>query len=100
MKHFIFEITGLKEVKFLPDYFPFTEPSVQVSVKDPQTGWVEMAGAGVFRPELTKSLGVKEPVIAWGFGLDRLAMTKLGIKDIRYLFSNDLEFLRGSKKVL
>lgn len=100
LKQFIFEITGLKEVKFLPDYFPFTEPSVQVSVKDPQSGWVEMAGAGVFRPELTKSLGVKEPVIAWGFGLDRLAMTKLGIKDIRYLFSNDLEFLRGSKKVL
>jgi phenylalanyl-tRNA synthetase alpha chain len=100
LKQFTLEITGIKEVKFLPDYFPFTEPSVQVSVKDPQSGWVEMAGAGVFRPEVTKALGVKEPVIAWGFGLDRLAMTRLGIKDIRHLFSNDLEFLRWSKKVL
>ncbi len=93
-----FELTGAKEAKFFPDYFPFTEPSVQISVKHPQFGWLELAGAGVFRPELCVPLGVKEPVIAWGFGLERLAMLKLGIKDIRNLFSHDLNFLRESKK--
>jgi phenylalanyl-tRNA synthetase alpha chain len=99
LKNFAVEITKAKEVRFFPDYFPFTEPSTQISVKHPKLGWMEIAGAGVFRPELTIPLGVKEPVIAWGFGLDRLAMLKLGIKDIRDLFSHDLGFLRDSKKV-
>jgi phenylalanyl-tRNA synthetase alpha chain len=100
LKQFVFEISGIEEVKFLSDYFPFTEPSVQVSARHPKFGWIELAGAGVFRPELTLPLGVKEPVIAWGFGLDRLAMIKLGIKDIRDLFSNDIDFLRKFRKVL
>jgi phenylalanyl-tRNA synthetase alpha chain len=100
LKNFVFEITGIEDVKFLPDYFPFTEPSVQVSAKHPEFGWIELAGAGVFRPELTKPLGVNEPVIAWGFGLDRLAMMRLGVGDIRNLFSNDMEFLRKARKVL
>jgi len=99
LKKFVIEITGFEEIKFMPDYFPFTEPSVQVSLKHPQLGWVEIAGAGVFRPELTIPLSVKEPVIAWGFGLDRLAMMKLEIKDIRDLFSRDLSFLRERKGV-
>ena len=100
LKQFVFEITGIEETRFVPDYFPFTEPSVQISAKHPKFGWVELAGAGVFRPELTKALGVDEPVIAWGFGIDRLAMMRLGIKDIRNLFSHDLEFLRNARKVL
>ncbi len=99
LKQFVFETTGIEETKFVPDYFPFTEPSVQISAKHPKFGWVELAGAGVFRPELTEPLGVKEPVIAWGFGIDRLAMMKLNIKDIRNLFSQDLEFLRKSRRV-
>lgn len=100
LKEFTMEMTGATEVRFLPDYFPFTEPSVQISVKHPEFGWMELAGAGIFRPELTEPLGIKEPVIAWGFGIDRLAMLKLGIKDIRDLFSHQLDFLRNSKKVL
>jgi len=99
LKQFVFEITGIGEVKFVPDYFPFTEPSVQISAKYPEFGWVELAGAGVFRPELTEPLGVKEPVIAWGFGIDRLAMMRLDVKDIRNLFSQDLDFLRKSRRV-
>jgi phenylalanyl-tRNA synthetase alpha chain len=99
LKQFIFEITGIDEIKFFPDYFPFTEPSVQVAAKHPKLGWMELAGAGVFRPELTLPLGVKEPVIAWGFGIDRLAMLKLGVKDIRDIFSNDIDFLRKAEKV-
>jgi len=99
LKDTAIELTGATEVKFFPDYFPFTEPSVQISVKHPDFGWMELAGAGVFRPELCLPLGIKEPVIAWGFGIDRLAMLKLGIKDIRDLFSQDLKHLRGTKKI-
>jgi phenylalanyl-tRNA synthetase alpha chain len=62
-------------------------------------GWIELAGAGIFRPELTEPLGVKEPVIAWGFGFDRLAMSALKISDIRELFSRNLKWLRNQKVV-
>lgn len=94
LKQFAIEFTGAKEVKFFTDYYPFTESSVQISVKHPEMGWIEMAGAGMFREELTKPLGVDVPVIAWGFGIDRLAMFKLGISDIRQLFTQNLEWLR------
>jgi phenylalanyl-tRNA synthetase alpha chain len=97
LKEIAIELGGAKEVKFYPDYYPFTEPSVQLSAKHPQMGWIELAGAGIFRPEMTEPLGIKERVIAWGLGIDRLAAFKLGIKDIRYLFAQDLEWLRNSK---
>ena len=70
-----------------------------MSAKHPKLGWVELGGAGIFREELTKPLGTDVPVIAWGLGIDRLAMLKLGVKDIRYLFATDLEWLRESKVV-
>jgi phenylalanyl-tRNA synthetase alpha chain len=97
LKMFAIEFAGAEEVKFIPDYYPFTEPSVQLSAKHPEMGWIEIAGAGIFRPELTEPLGIKEPVIAWGIGIDRLAMFKLGINDIRELFSRNLDWLRNSK---
>ncbi len=99
LKDFATEFAGTKDVKFIPDYYPFTEPSVQLSARHPQLGWVEFAGAGIFRSELTEPLGVKEPVIAWGLGLDRLAMCKLSVQDIRELFSRNLEWLRSQKVV-
>ena len=91
------EIAEAKEIKFLPSYFPFTEPSVELHAKHPKLGWIELGGAGMFRPEVTLPLGVKVPVIAWGLGLDRMAMMALNIHDIRDLFSRDLEFLRKIK---
>lgn len=91
------EIAGAERVKFIPDYYPFTEPSVQLSALHPELGWIEFGGSGIFREELTKPLGVDVPVIAWGIGIDRLAMFKLGINDIRYLFASDLKWLRESK---
>ena len=99
LKEFAFEIAGAEDVKFHTDYYPFTEPSCQISIKHPELGWIEAAGAGIFRPELTEPLGIKEPVLAWGFGIDRLAMHALKINDIRHLFSRDLNWLRNQKIV-
>ncbi len=100
LKDFAIEIAGAEKVKFFPDYYPFTEPSVQLSAKHPEMGWIEFAGAGMFRPEMLENLGIKGEAIAWGMGIDRLAMFKLGIKDIRYLFAEDLGYLRNAKGVL
>ena len=97
LKSFALEIAGAEEVRFNADYYPFTEPSVQMSAKHPVLGWIEFAGAGIFRPELTMPLGVNHPVLAWGLGIDRLAMFKLGINDIRQLFSQDIDWLRRQK---
>ena len=94
LKSFAIEVAGAEKIKFYPDYYPFTEPSVQMSAKHPEFGWVELGGAGIFREELTKPLGIDVPVIAWGLGIDRLAMFRLNIEDIRYLFSYDLKWLR------
>jgi phenylalanyl-tRNA synthetase alpha chain len=94
LKQFATEIAGAQEVKFYPDYYPFTEPSVQMSAKHPELGWVELGGAGIFRKQVTRPFGIKEPVIAWGLGIDRLAMFNLKIKDIRELYSSNLKWLR------
>ncbi|HNV01037.1 MAG TPA: phenylalanine--tRNA ligase subunit alpha [archaeon] len=99
LKDFAIEFAGAEKVKFFPDYYPFTEPSVQLSAKHPEMGWIEFAGAGMFRPEMLENLGIKGQAIAWGVGIDRLAMFKLGIKDIRYLFSEDIGYLRKANGV-
>lgn len=91
------EVAQAKEVKFLPAYFPFTEPSVEMHVRHPRLGWMELGGAGLFRPEVTLPLGVTVPVIAWGLGLDRMAMVALGIHDIRELFTDSLDLIRTTK---
>lgn len=91
------EVAQAKEVKFLPAYFPFTEPSVEMHVRHPRLGWMELGGAGLFRPEVTLPLGVDVPVIAWGLGLDRMAMVALGIHDIRELFTDNLDLIRTTR---
>ncbi|MBI2664725.1 phenylalanine--tRNA ligase subunit alpha [Candidatus Woesearchaeota archaeon] len=97
LRLFAREFCGTDEVKVVPSYFPFTEPSAALYAKHPALGWIELAGAGIFRPEMTVPLGVDKPVIAWGIGLGRVAMFKLGLKDIRQLYSHDLEYLRAAK---
>ena len=91
------EVAQAKESRFLPAYFPFTEPSVELHVRHPHLGWIELGGAGLFRPEVTLPLGVTVPVIAWGLGLDRMAMVALGVHDIRDLFTGDLEMIRAMR---
>ena len=87
---------GLKDVRFRPSYFPYTEPSAEVDVYLKELGkWVELGGMGVFRPEVTRPLGVEHPVLAWGLGLERLAIIIYGVEDIRELYRNDLSWIRS-----
>ncbi len=95
LKMFAEEFAGASEVKVVPGYFPFTEPSASLYAKHPQMGWIELGGSGIFRPEMTRPFGIKAPVLAWGIGIDRIGMFKLGIKDIRELFSHNLANLRS-----
>ncbi len=99
LKMFAIETAGADKVRFTPDYFPFTEPSVELSAYTVDSGWLEFGGAGMFRPEVTLPLGIKVPVIAWGLGIDRIFMMKTGISDIRDIFSHDLNWLRSQKVI-
>jgi len=97
LKSFAEEFAETNRIKIKPAYFPFTEPSAELFAKHPEMGWIELGGSGIFRPEMTKPLGIDVPVIAWGMGIDRMAMFNMGIKDIRNLFSHDINFLRSIK---
>ena len=95
------------EVRFRPSYFPFTEPSVEVDVTCfkcggkgcnlcKQTGWIEVLGAGMVHPNVLEMCGYdssKYQGFAFGTGLDRMAMFKYGIPDIRTIYGNDIRFI-------
>ncbi|RUM34145.1 MAG: phenylalanine--tRNA ligase subunit alpha [Archaeoglobus sp.] len=85
---------GFEDVRFRPGYFPYTEPSVEPEVYVEELGWIELGGAGIFRKEVTEPLGIKGKVLAWGLGIGRLAMLRLGMKDLRKLYQPDLGWLR------
>lgn len=87
---------GFTDIKLIPSYYPYTEPSMDVIVKI-NGKEVELGGSGVFRPEVTKPLGLKEPVIAWGLGLERLAMIYYGLTDIREIYNSDINWLKTYK---
>ena len=90
---------GLDKVKFWPTFFPYTEPSLQSMVYNERLGkWVELFGMGIFRPEVTKPLGITKPVLAWGGGIERIAMLKYGVNDVREFYNNDLKWLRSVTK--
>ena len=84
---------GFEKIRFRPGYFPYTEPSMEVEVYW-NNQWMELGGSGIFRQEVTEPIGVKSPVLAWGLGLERLAMLKFGLTDIRDLYVSDLGWLR------
>jgi len=99
---------GKRRVRFRPSYFPFTEPSLEVDVECVRcggkgcqvckgTGWLEILGAGMVHPEVFKAVGYdsgKYVGFAFGLGVERIAMLKYGIDDLRLFFDNDLRFLR------
>ncbi len=90
---------GFEKVRFRPAYFPYTEMSVEPEVwYEPKKDWLELGGAGIFRPEVVEPLTGKDyPVLAWGLGLGRLVMLIYGLDDIRTPYQNDLAWLRGVK---
>ena len=104
MKHVLGEKT---QVRFRPSFFPFTEPSVEVDVTCfkcggkgcnlcKQTGWIEVLGAGMVHPNVLRMSGYDPEVyqgFAFGTGLDRMAMFKYGIPDIRTIYGNDIRFI-------
>lgn len=101
------------ELRFRPSYFPFTEPSYEVDVSCfkcggkgcnlcKQTGWIEVLGSGIVHPNVLKMNGYDPEVysgFAFGTGLDRLAMFKYGITDIRLLYQNDVRFLEQFDRI-
>ena len=90
---------GFPNARFRPAYFPYTEMSTEIEVWDStKKVWLELGGAGIFRPEVVKPLlGVDIPVLAWGPGVERLVMNTYALADIRQLYGNDLSLLRGAK---
>ncbi|VVB51095.1 Phenylalanine--tRNA ligase alpha subunit [uncultured archaeon] len=90
---------GFKKIRFRPGYFPYTEMSVEPEVYLEERGeWVELGGAGIFRPEVTQPiLGEDIPVLAWGLGLDRVVTLRTGLTDIRQLYQPDIDALRESR---
>ncbi len=89
---------GFKKIITRPGFFPYTEPSMEVSVYYDKLGeWLEMGGSGIFRPEVTYPWGIKNPtrVLAWGQGLERIAMLYFNRNDIRDLYINPIKWLRS-----
>lgn len=91
---------GFPQARFRPAYFPYTEPSVEIDVFHPtHQKWVELGGAGMFRPEVVEPLlGEAVPVLAWGPGFDRIMMEYYRITDLRDLYRNDFAQLRGMRQ--
>ena len=90
---------GITKIKFWPTFFPYTEPSLQTMVYNERLGkWIELFGMGIFRPEVTKPLGITKPVLAWGGGIERIAMLKYGLDDVREFYNNNLNWLRSTTK--
>lgn len=85
------------DVRFRPSYFPFTEPSAEVDIRmSKDSDWLEIMGCGMVHPNVFKHVNIDPEQFtgyAFGVGIDRLAMLKYGIKDLRLLFENDLDFL-------
>ena len=95
------------EVRFRPSYFPFTEPSAEVDIQCvncggsgcrvcSQTGWLEVMGCGMVHPKVFEYSNIdteKYSGFAFGIGVERLAMLRYGVNDLRLFFDNDLRFL-------
>ena len=83
------------EVRFRPAYFPYTYLSTESEIYLEEKGsWIELGGAGMFRPEVLKPLGINQPALAFGMGLERLAMIRYDVEDIRMLYKSDIKWLR------
>jgi len=94
----IYKKLGFEKIRFRPSYFPYTEPSLEIEVFfEEKKQWMELGGAGMFRPEVSVPLAGIYPVLAWGLSLERPLMLMLDTKDIRDFYKNDLNFLKSAK---
>jgi phenylalanyl-tRNA synthetase alpha chain len=94
---------GIDDVRIVPSYFPFTEPSLEVQLYDEsRQKWLELAGGGIIRKEITKALGLgNKTVLAWGIGLERLLFRALsGLDSLMPLYTNDIGWLRTRKRLI
>ena len=85
------------DIRFRPSYFPFTEPSTEVDIRIGDGPWMEVLGAGMVHPEVFKAVGIDTEAFtgyAFGMGVERLAMLRYGVDDLRQFFENDLRFLQ------
>jgi phenylalanyl-tRNA synthetase alpha chain len=89
------------EMRFRPSYFPFTEPSAEVDIAwqqaDGSTRWLEVLGCGMVHPNVLRNVGIdpeRHTGFAFGMGIERLAMLRYGVDDLRSFFDNDVRFLR------
>ena len=83
------------EVRFRPAYFPYTYLSTETEIYlEEKESWIELGGAGMFRPEVLKPLGINQPALAFGLGIERLAMIRYDVEDIRMLYKSDIKWLR------
>ena len=88
---------GFEKIRFRPHYFPYTEPSLEIDVwYEPKQEWMELGGAGIFRPEVCLPLWGKYPVLAWGLAIERPVMIMMGMDDIRTFYKNDMGWLRDT----
>src|SRR5215472_13583929 len=93
--HRFFETDDL-QVRFRPSFFPFTEPSAEIDIGF-RDGWLELSGAGQVHPNVLRAVGIdpeRYQGFAFGMGIDRLAMMRYGVDDLRLFYENDLRFLR------
>ncbi|HDH10439.1 MAG TPA: phenylalanine--tRNA ligase subunit alpha [Deltaproteobacteria bacterium] len=111
---FLHKVFGKRAVRFRPSYFPFTEPSAEVDVSCiichgkgcrvcSHTGWLEILGSGMVHPNVIRNVGYdsdKWQGFAFGIGIERIAMLKYGIDDIRLFFNSDLRFLSQFSGIL
>jgi len=97
-----FRKLGFPKIRVRPGYFPYTEVSAEVDVWfESKKSWIELGGSGIFRPEVVKPLTGKDThVLAWGLGIERIAMLKYGLRDIRELYRSDLKWLRDREVFL
>lgn len=84
------------EIRFRPSYFPFTEPSAEVDIRINKGPWIEVLGSGIVHPSVFRSVGIDTEAFtgyAFGIGVERMAMLRYGVTDLRQFFENDLRFL-------
>ena len=87
---------NVSDVRFRPSYFPFTEPSAEVDIKDDSGKWLEILGCGIVNPKVLENCNInskKFSGLAFGLGIERIAMLKYGVSDIRDFYKSNLDFL-------